>query len=128
MPDYDNSEPSSYLMYFDVNNLYDWAMTQHLPRSNFEWVSKSLQEISNTPDDAKQGYLVEVDLEYPKELHNQHNDYPMCPEHMVPPTSESNNQKLILNLYDKVHYVLHYRTLKFVLNNGMRLKKIGQIG
>lgn len=114
-------------MYFDVNNLYGWAMTQHLPRTNFEWVSKSLEEILNTPDDAKHGYLIEADLEYPQELHDLHNDYPMCPEHIVPPTSDSNNKKLILNLYDKPSYVLHYRTLKFVLSNGMRLKKLKRI-
>lgn len=60
-------------------------MMQHLPLSNFEWVSKTLEEILNTPDDSKHGYLIEVDLEYPHELHDRHNDYPMCAEHMIPP-------------------------------------------
>lgn len=102
-------------------------MMQHLPRSNFEWVAKSLQEVLDTPDDASHGYLIEVDLEYPPQLHDQHNDYPMCPEHMIPPTSESNDKKLTINLYDKSKYVLHYRTLKFVLANGKRLKKLHRI-
>lgn len=125
--DHDSSKSSSYIMYFDVNNLYGWAMTQNLPRSNFEWVSKSLQEVLDTSDDAKHGYLIEVDLEYPHEFHDQHNDYPMCPEHMIPPNAAAKHEKLLLNLYDKANYVLHYRTLKFVLSNGMRLKRLGRI-
>lgn len=124
---YDSSQPSSYLIYFDVNNLYGWAMQQHLPRSNFEWVSSNIEEILNTPDDAKYGYSIEVDLEYPNKLHDQHNDFPMCPEHMKPPHSTNNNKKLILNLYDKLNYVLHYRTLKLVLKNGVQLKKLGRV-
>lgn len=128
LKDYDSSKPSSHIVYFDVNNLYGWAMMQYLPRSNFEWVSSSkITEILNNPDDAKHGYLIEVDLSYPEHLHNEHNDYPMCPEHMTPPTSESKHKKLLLNLYDKSNYVLHYRTLKFVLQNGMKLKKVGRV-
>lgn len=102
-------------------------MTQHLPRSNFEWVSINIKEILNTPDDYKYGYLIEVDLEYPEKLHDQHNDYPLCPEHMKPPQSNHKNKKLILNLYNKSNYILHYRTLKLVLQNGMRLKKLGRV-
>lgn len=127
MDDYNSDEQSNYLMYFDVNNLYGWAMMQSLPRSNFEWVHLQVKEILDTPDDAQHGYLVEVDLEYPKELHDLHTDYPLCAEHMIPPNPESKHMKLILNLFDKEKYVLHYRTLKLVLKNGMRLKKVGRI-
>lgn len=100
---------------------------QCLPRSNFEWISMNIREILETPDDAKHGYLIEVDLEYPKELHDIHNDYPMCAEHIIPPNSESKHTKLTLNLYDKQNYILHYRTLKLVLKNGMQLKRVGRI-
>lgn len=127
MPNYNHNKPSSYLMYFDINNLYGWAMMQHLPRSNFEWIPPNIDEILNTPDDAKHGYLIEADLEYPDHLHDLHNDYPLCPEHMKPPQSNNKNKKLILNLYNKSNYVLHYRTLKLVLRNGMRLKKLGRV-
>lgn len=125
MTDYDSNRSSSYLMYFDVNNLYGFAMTQSLPRSNFEWVTKGVTEILDTADDAEYGYLIEVDLDYPKELHDKHNDYPLCPEHMKPPNSK--HTKLILNLYNKSNYVLHYRTLKFAIKSGMHLKKVGRI-
>lgn len=114
-------------MYFDVNNLYGWAMMESLPRSNFEWVSKNVGEILETPDDAKHGYLIEVDLKYPKKLHDLHNDYPLCAEHMIPQNSNSKQPKLILNLNDKKKYVLHYRTLKLVLKNGMKIERLGRI-
>lgn len=127
LDDYDSNKPTNFLIYFDVNNLYGWAMMECLPRSNFEWVVMSISEILQTPDDAKHGYLIEVDLEYPTELHDQHNDYPLCAEHMIPPNSESKQTKLILNLHDKNKYVLHYRTLKLVLQNGMRLKQVWRI-
>lgn len=102
-------------------------MMESLPRSNFEWVSKNVDDILGTPDDAKHGYLIEVDLKYPRKLHDIHNDYPFCAEHMIPPNSNSKQSKLILNLNDKKKYVLHYRTLKLVLKNGMKIERLGRI-
>ena len=72
-------------MYLDANNLYGWAMSQSLPTGDFEWLSQ--EEISNfnvetVQDDGKEGYILEVDLEYPEHLHDLHNDYPLAPEKM----------------------------------------------
>ena len=79
-PDYDSTKPNSWVMYLDSNNLYGWAMMQLLPVGGFQWVNAELDEVLTTPDDAAEGYIVEVDLEYPEHLHDSHNDYPLAPE------------------------------------------------
>ena len=70
-------------MYQDANNLYGWAMSQYLPTGNFKWMSdKEIKRIDlgKYKADGKKGLILEVDLEYPQELHDMHNDYPVCPE------------------------------------------------
>ena len=85
VPDYDPTQENSYVMYFDANNLYGWAMSQSLPTGEFDWLTE--QEIvdldnTNVADDNEEGYILEVDLHYPSELHDLHNDYPLAPEKM----------------------------------------------
>lgn len=66
-------------------------MSQALPLRNFKWINLNIfqnvkeieQMISDMADDAEHGCLLEVDLEYPHELHDLHNDLPFCCEHMV---------------------------------------------
>ena len=78
MKDYDKNNESSYLKYWDVNNLYDWAMSQKLPVNKFEWVEDTSQfnedviKIYNEEND--EGYFLEVDVQYPKNLHKFHNE------------------------------------------------------
>lgn len=123
---YDATVPSNYLMYLDVNNLYGWAMMEPLPLTSFKWLKDiNVDSILSTNDDSERGYMLEVDLEYPKELHDSHSEYPMCAEHKIPPGSMST--KLLLTLYDKEKYVLHYRTLKYVLSHGLILKKVHRV-
>ena len=79
---HDSSEESKFIMYLDANNLYGWAMNQYLPYSEFEWLNK--KEISrfclnSISENIFVGYILEVDLEYPDELHNLHNNYPLAP-------------------------------------------------
>jgi hypothetical protein len=85
VPDYDPDQETSYVMYLDVNNLYGWAMSHHLPTGEFNWLTE--EEISNfdimhIADGSEEGYVLEVDLRYPKELYDVHNDYPLAPEKM----------------------------------------------
>ena len=85
VPNFNPDEDRSYIMYLDANNLYGWAMSQSLPTGDFEWLSQ--EEISNfnletVQDDGEEGYILEVDLEYPEHLHDLHNDYPLVPEKM----------------------------------------------
>ena len=125
MKDFNKSELSKYLMYVDANNLYGWAMSQKLPVHSFKWMSnKEIENIFNnqivqvwerTP------CILEVDLIYPEELHDLHNDYPLCPERVE---CDKGVKKLIPNLRNKNNYVVHYKTLMQCLRLGMKLKKI----
>ena len=125
MKDFNIKEPSKYLMYEDVNNLYGWAMSQKLPVHSFEWMTN--KEIKNLFNNQivqvweKTPCILEVDLIYPKELHDLHNDYPLCPERVE---CDKGVKKLIPNLRDKNNYVVHYKTLMHYLSLGMELKKI----
>ena len=76
MKNYDPSKVSCYIPYLDANNLYGWAMSQPLPYRNFKWVEAD----SVIPKKKGIGHMNEVDLEYPKELHDLHNDYPCAAE------------------------------------------------
>ena len=82
VPDYDPNKPSKYIMYLDANNLYGWAMSKPLPKRDFKWkrVMPTEEEILKNKEDAKNGWILEVDLEYPAELHEEHNSYPLAPE------------------------------------------------
>ena len=83
MKKYDEKAPSKYIMYLDANNLYGWAMSQYLPTGNFKWMSdREIKQIDlgKYKKDGKKGLILEVDLQYPQELHDIHNDYPVCPE------------------------------------------------
>ena len=80
---YDNSMEDIFIMYFDANNLYGWAMTQYLPYGNFKWMTKKKIDkfsLGLIEENSLNGYILEVDLEYPSELHNFDNDYPLAPE------------------------------------------------
>ncbi|XP_072047131.1 uncharacterized protein [Amphiura filiformis] len=113
--DYDPSKPSKYIQYLDANNLYGWAMSQPLPTGDFEWMTpKQLDSWDEIP------CILEVDLEYPKKLHDLHNDYPLAPERVT----VNRVEKLIPNLGDKEKYVIHHTALKQCLDLGLKLTKI----
>ena len=81
MKEYDEKAPSKYIMYLDANNLYGWAMSQYLPTGGFRWMTdKQINNIDLAKyyENSDKGLILEVDLEYPKELHNLHNDYPLA--------------------------------------------------
>jgi len=145
VPGYDPSKPKKYIIYLDANNLYGWAMCKPLPKSGFKWkrVMPTKEEILNMKENAKYGWILEVDLEYPPELHEEHNSYPLAPEKKVvkkewmsdyqkrlmedldlkPPDSK----KLLLTLKDKKNYIVHYRNFQFYLEQGMKLKHVHRV-
>ena len=84
--DYDPLKPISHLIYLDANNLYGWAMSQFLPTHGFRWLMQA--EINDiiikySADDSEDGYILEVDLTYPKSLHPRHSDYPLALERLT---------------------------------------------
>ena len=81
MKNYNEKEESSYIMYLDANNLYGWAMSQKLPSGNFHWIPcHEYINLDSYDENSAKGLILEVDLEYPPELHRLHNDYPCAPE------------------------------------------------
>ena len=113
---------SNYLQYLDSNNIYGWEMSQLLPTGGFKWVDVNPNEISELATRTDKGYLLEVDVSYPKELHNSHNDLPFMCERM-----EINGvEKLVPNLRDKKNYVIHIQALNQALQHRLRLDRIHQ--
>ena len=146
MKSYDEKAPSKYIIYLDANNLYGWAMNQYLPTDGFRWMTKSQIDktnLANYKEDSKKGLILEVDLEYPKDLHNHHNDYPCAPEkikvnkEMLSDYSKNIADKynistglvhkLIPTLNNKEKYVLHYRNLQLYLDLGLKITKVHRV-
>ena len=108
MKDYENKE-SSYIKYWDANNLYCWAMLQKLAVKNFEWIEDTPQFnkdfIKSFNQESDEGHFLKVDVQYHERLHELHNDLPFLPEKMKIETVE----KLFTNLHDKTESVIYIR-------------------
>ncbi|XP_023212539.1 uncharacterized protein LOC111615349, partial [Centruroides sculpturatus] len=144
---YDKNQRHNYIISIDANNLYGFVMSSYLPVNNFRWLSEdeiNALDICNIPDRNNIGYILEVDLNYPPNVHDRHNDLPLAPNHTYIPFDllsnyqksvltklnlkyNNNNKKLIPTLFDKQNYVIHYRNLKFYLEEGLILTKIHRV-
>ena len=122
---FNKNKPSKSLMYLDANNLYGCAMSMKLPTHGFKWLTGGeMEKLYNNQVIQvweKNPCILEVDLEYPENLHDLHNDYPFCPERVE---CKNGVEKLIPNLRNKTKYVIHYKNLIQCLKAGMKLKKI----
>ena len=144
MSDYDPNKPSTFITYLDKNNLYGWVTSEYLPYGEFEWL-KNVDELDvmSINEKGDVGYILEVDLKYPKELHQLHNDYPLAPERLTGTNDILSNycksvadkydikvgdvKKMIPNLGNKTKYVVHYRNLQLYLSLRMKLTKIHKV-
>ena len=144
MNDYDPEKSSTFITYLDKNSLYGWRMSEYLPYEKSEWL-ENIDEFNVITINKKSdiGYILEVDLEYPKELHELHNDYPLAPEKLAVSSDMFSTyckniadkydvkagdvKKLIPNLDNKTKYVLYYRNLQSYLSLGMKLTKINRV-
>ena len=120
-----------------MNNSYGWAMSVYLPYGRFKWL-KNVDgfDVNSISEKSPIGYILEVDLQYPDELHVLHNDYPLATEKLVIPYDTLSDycknisdeyeikvgdvKKLIPNLGKKTNYVLHKRNLQLYLSLGMK--------
>ena len=123
MKNYDKKRESSYIQYLDANNLYGWAMSQKLRVNGFKWVketSKIDEEfIRNYDEDNDKGYILEVDVKYLRKLHDLHSDLRFLPKRM----KIHKCKKLVV----QKKYVVHIRSLKQALNQGLKLEKVHRV-
>ena len=146
---FDQQVERAYISMFDCNNQYGWAMSQYLPTHGFKWVKLDTEcsefwteYVLQQEDCQDTGYFFEVDLEYPEELHDTHDQYPLAPEHLeIKEDMLSDFQKklaqdldvkvggtkLCLTLLDKKHYICHYRNLKLYLQKGMKIQQVRRV-
>ena len=84
MNDYDPKKPSTFITYLDMNNLYGWAMREYFPYSRFKWL-KNIDgfDVNSINEKSPTGYSLEVDFEYPDELHELHSNYPVAPKKLA---------------------------------------------
>ena len=120
MKNYDKNQESSYLEYLDANNLYGWAMCKKLPVNGFKWVTKldkfNEDFIKNYNENSNVGCFLDVDVEYPRNLHEMHGDLPFLPDRKKILKIE----KLVFGIEDKEKYVIHINALKQALNHGLK--------
>ena len=121
-------------------------MVESLPEKEFDFLIEeqaAIFDFMSVPDDGPVGYILEVDIDYPKELHDLHSDYPLCPESVIINLSDlspytmslahtlgitpSSCQKLVANLKKKERYSVHYRNLKLYVRLGMRVTKVHRV-
>ena len=144
MNDYDSKKPSKLLTYLDMNNLYGWDLSSYLPYSGFKWLNNvDGFDVDSISQKCSIGYFFEVDLDYPDELHELHNYYPLAPEKRAVSSDMLSKyckkiadkyeinvgdvKKLIPNLANKTKYVLRYKNLQLYLSLGMKLIKIHRV-
>jgi len=144
---YDVDKPLSEIVYFDCTGLYSFCLSQCLPLGNFRWLSRRERErfdLDSYGSHSKKGFILEVDLDYPDNLHDYHNCYPLAPDKIeIAPSDWSpfmhemaarlrlnikgGGKKLIPHLGPRKNYGIHYRNLKLYLKLGLILKKVHRI-
>ena len=142
LPNFDSSKEVSSIIYIDANNLYGGIMLHFpLPLNQFELIEDvALETILQTDDEGDVGFIVEVDLEYPDALHDEHADYPLIPDKEPIDTLElsdyqttlisalsltsSKSSKLRQTFHPKKNYVVHYLNLKFYVDSGIKVTRV----
>ena len=136
---YDPKQESKYIIYLDANNLYGYAMPKFLPTSGSKWIDPKEFDLNEYTSNSSKGCGLEVDLEYPKELREFHNGYPLASDKIEIKKEMlsdyqlkiadlynipiGNVEKLVPNFCDKEKYVIHYESLQLYLRLGLKLKK-----
>ena len=140
MSNYDPEKPLTFITHLHKNNLYGWSMSEYLPYGEFKWLKNVDRfDVNSINEKSDIGYTLEVDLEYPDELHELHNDYPLASENLLLLMISfqtivkkllmkvSDVKKLIPNLGNKTKHVVHYKHLQLYLSLGIKLIKIHRV-
>lgn len=96
--------------------MYGWAMSQYMPYGGFNWVESNLNGLNDLTAISDRGRVYEVDVSYPRELHDKHNDLPFLPQNGIPLGSKV--KKLMATFEKKKNYIIHYRNLQQAIENG----------
>ena len=80
MNSYDSKQESKHIMYLDANDLYDYALSRFLQTSGLRWTDPKEFDMNKSTSFTLKGCVIKVDLEYPKELRELQNDYPLAPD------------------------------------------------
>ena len=125
MKNYNKNEESSYIQYSDANNLYGWVMSQKLPVNNFKWVKDTprINEefIKNYNENSKKGHILEVDVKYPKKLHDLHSDLPFLPRRMI---IDKCKKLVLICIIKKI--CCTYKVIKTSIKSWINIKKHSQ--
>ena len=137
---YDPKQESKCIISLDANNLYGYGMSKLFPTHGFKWIDPKEFDLNKYTRNGSKGCVLKVDLEYPKELQEIHNDYRLAPDkieikremlsvHQLKIADLynipiGNVKKLVPDLFDKEKYVIHYESLKLYQRLGLKLKKI----
>ena len=143
MKSYHLKQEPKHIIYLDANNLYGYAMSKFLPIIGFKWIDPKEFDLNKYTSRSSKGCVLQVDLEYPKELKELHDDYPlatdkieikreMLSEHQLKIAdlyniSIDNVKKFAPNFFEEEKYVIHYDNLKLYLKLGLKLKKIHRL-
>ena len=146
VPNYDPSKPISSILYADCNSLYPWALQNMLPHKDYRWLAENeiaQLNVETYPSEGIKGLILEVDIDYPDELHDLHSDYPLAVDKlcitkdMLSPYATdflenhsfkySNQTRLTSNLFAKHNYVVHIKNLQFYLEHGLKLIRIRRV-
>ena len=123
MKNYDENEESSYIQYLDADNLYGWTMSQKLPVNGFKWINDVTEIdkkfIKNYDEDSDKGYILEVNVKYPKKLHDLHSDLPFLSKRM----KIDKCKKLVCNLRNKKKIRCTYKIIKTSTKSWIKVEK-----
>ena len=130
MKNYNNNEESSYIQYLDANNLYGCATSKKLPVNGFKWIDNNetaehvINEefIKNYNENDNKGYILEVDVKYPKRLHELHSDLPFLSERIKIDKCD----KLVSNLFNKKKIRHTHKFIETSIKSWIKVKKDSQ--
>ena len=118
-------------------------MSKFLPTSGLKWIDPKEFDLNEYTSNSSKVCVLKVDLEYPKELHELHNDYPLAPDKMKIrremlseyqlKIADSYNipigkvKQLVPKLFDKERYLIHYENFQLYLRLGLKQKNVHRV-